>query len=370
MVDTFQELVGKLKDKERELDRLRTLAEDRAVRMETYNENILQSVPSGVVSIDRSMKIKSINHSAESTLGLRAEHVIEKYCAEVFHDPLLSIMQDSRTVHRGEYPYMTRDGRHIWLGVTTSQLKNATGEALGLILVFTDLTDVKALQTQVELKKRLTQLGEMSAGIAHELRNPMSVIAGYARLLSRKIDETNKSTVSAILTEIEGMDRIISELLAFAKPTDLNKYPVNLNSIIGETTYAAVSGNRDVKVVVHAEKPFSVMGDEVLLRQVFTNLCVNAVDAMPEGGTLTIKVNDLNNATEIIIADTGHGMPEDIRQKIFLPFYTTKQKGIGLGLAIVQKIIVLHNGSIEVGSAEGGGTTFRIVLPAGTWTIR
>lgn len=364
VVDTFQELVKKLKEKENELERLRALAEDRAVRMETYNENILQSVPSGVVSIDNTIKIKSINQSAERTLGIKAEDVIDKDCTEAFDEPLLDILRDNKTVSRGEYPYVTRDNRHIWLGVTTSQLKNAAGETIGFILVFTDLTDIKALQMQVELKRRLTQLGEMSAGIAHELRNPMSVIAGYAKLLSKKVELPNKATVDAILTEIESMNRIISELLAFAKPTDLSKEHLNLQSIIEETITTAVGDNQEIKVLIKSEKPISVMGDEVLLRQTFTNLFINAADAMPGGGTLTVELNDFQDKAKITVHDTGYGIPEDIKHKIFLPFYTTKQKGIGLGLAIAQKIIISHGGSIEVDSKEGEGTTFRIILPA------
>ncbi len=364
VVDTFQELVRKLKEKENELEKLRALAEDRAVRLETYNENILQSVPSGVVSIDNAMKIKSINQSAERTLGTKAEDAIYKDCSVVFDEPLLSILKENKTVNRGEYPYITKDSRHIWLGVTTSQLKNAAGETIGFILVFTDLTDIKALQMQVELKKRLTQLGEMSAGIAHELRNPMSVIAGYVKLLSKKVELSNKGTVDAILTEIESMDRIISELLAFAKPTDLNKVPLNLLTVIGETVTTAVGDNQKIKAVIKSKKPLSVTGDEILLRQAFTNLFINAVDAMPEGGNLTVELNGFHDRIEVIIRDTGHGIPEDIRNKIFLPFYTTREKGIGLGLAIVQKIIVSHGGSIEVESKEGEGTTFRVTLPA------
>lgn len=363
VVDTFQELVGKLKEKEKELERLRALAEDRAVRMETYNENILQSVPSGVVSIDNSMKIKSINQSAERTLGVKAGDIIDKDCAEVFNEPLPGIVKDNKNLYRGEYLYTTRDKRRVWLGVTTSQLKNAAHETIGLILVFTDLTNVKTLQAQVELKQRLTQLGEMSAGIAHELRNPMSVVAGYTKLLSKKVENQDKTTVSAILTEIENMDRIISELLAFAKPTDVNKVPVDLRKIMEDAVVTAAGENSRVRVSLQGIIPEPLMADEVLLRQAFTNLFRNAYEAMSNEGTLTIDLQTSKDRAEIEIKDTGHGIPEESKQKIFLPFYTSKQKGIGLGLAIVQKVIISHGGSIDVESREGEGTIFRITLP-------
>lgn len=364
IVETFHELIGRLKEKEKELEKLRTFAEERAVRMEAYNENILQSVPSGVISVDNSMRIKSINQAAERILGINAKEVIDRDFTEVFNEPLITLVKSHKTVSREEYPYVTRDDRHIWLGVTTSQLKNAAGEVIGLIFVFTDLTDIKALQEQVELKKRLTQLGEMSAGISHELRNSMSVISGYAKLLSRKVETSNRAAVDAILKEIKNMDKILSELLAFAKPTVLNTSDIDLNRLIQETVASAVGNNDAIKVRINTEGSIFVKADEVLLKQAFTNILINAVEAMPEGGSLEIESRKLKDRAVISIRDTGQGIPKDIREKIFLPFYTTKQRGIGLGLALVQKIILSHGGSIEVDSIEGEGTTFKITLPA------
>ncbi len=364
VVDTFHDLVAKLKEKEKELEKLRSFAEEKAIRMEAYNENILQSVPSGVISIDNFMRIKSINQSAERILGVDSKEVIARNFNEVFKEPLARVINDDKTVSRGEYPYVTKDKRHIWLGITTSQLKNTEGEKIGLIFVFTDLTDIKVLQSQVELKQRLSQIGEMSAGISHELRNSMSVISGYAKLLSKRVESSDKATVDAILAEISNMDKIISELLAFAKPTVLNMGQVDLTEIIKESTAYAVSDNNTIKVSINDVNPVFIKADEVLLRQALTNLFINAVEAMPEGGNIGIELSYLHNKAEITVQDTGLGIPEDLIQKIFLPFYTTKEEGIGLGLALVQKIIVSHGGSIEVDSKVGEGTTFRIILPA------
>jgi two-component system sensor histidine kinase AtoS len=365
VVDTFHDLVAKLKENEKELERLKAFAEEKAGRMEAYNENILQSVPSGVVSVDNSLKIKSVNQAAERILGVDSREIIKRNFNEVFNEPLTALIKDNRTVSRVEYQYVTSDRRHIWLGITTSQLKNAEGEKIGLIFVFTDLTDIKALQAEVELKQRLSQLGEMSAGISHELRNSMSVISGYAKLLGKKADTSMMSTVDAISAEIDNMNKIISELLAFAKPTVLNTERVDLNRLVEETA-ASVTGNSNaLKVSMNLHETVSINGDEVLLRQALTNLFVNAAEAMPGGGSLEIELNRVRNKAEIRIRDTGHGLPEDIRQKIFLPFFTTKDEGTGFGLALVQKIIVSHGGNIEVESKDGEGTTFRITLPEG-----
>ncbi|MBI5664849.1 MAG: PAS domain-containing protein [Nitrospirae bacterium] len=364
VVDTFQDLMAKLKEKEKELERLRAFAEEKAIRMEAYNENILQSVPSGVISVDNSLTIKSINQAAEKTLGINAGDAMGKRFDEVFRDPLAGLLNEDRTVSRAEYPYITDDRRHVWLGITTSQLKNSAGEKIGLIFVFTDLTDIKTLQSQVELKQRLSQLGEMSAGISHELRNSMSVISGYAKLLSKKVEPSNKGAVDAIQSEIGVMDKIISELLAFAKPTFLNRERLVLNDVIMETVETAAGSHASIDIKINAAGPVSVHADRVLLRQALTNLFVNAVEAMPEGGSLQIDVGSHPDKAEIVIRDTGTGIPEGVVQKIFLPFYTTKQEGTGLGLALVQKIIVSHGGSIEVESKVGKGSVFRIVLPA------
>jgi PAS domain S-box-containing protein len=364
VVHTFHDVVAKLKEKEKELEKLKAFAEEKAGRMEAYNENILQSVPSGVISIDNSISIKSANQAAGRILGTDAGTMIGKKFDDVFREPLTMLLNEDKIVSREEYQYVTDDKRHIWLGITTSQLRNSSGEKIGLIFVFTDLTDIKGLQAQVELKQRLSQLGEMSAGISHELRNSMSVISGYAKLLSKKVEAANRGTVESIQSEISHMDRIISELLAFAKPSVLNVEPVIINDLIKETIDTVITDNNSIKVTFTAARPVTVNADTVLLRQALSNVIANAVDAMTSGGCLDIHVVSTFGKAEVNIKDTGHGFPEELKDKIFLPFFTTKEEGIGFGLALVQKIVVSHGGIIEVQSREGEGTSFVITLPA------
>jgi PAS domain S-box-containing protein len=364
VVNTLHELLKKLKEKEKELQKLKTFAEERAVSIEAYNENILQSVPSGVISVDTELKIKSMNQAADHILGVDANRAIGNNFTDMFQEPLTTLMKEHRTVSRVEYPYVTGDKRHIWLGITTSELRNAAGEKIGFIFVFTDLSDIKALQTQVELKERLSQLGEMSAGISHELRNSMSVISGYAKLLGKKVDEASRPTVDAVMEEIKNMDRIISELLAFAKPTILHMENVDLHELIKDIAAVSIGNSEAVRVSIKADTPLSIRADAVLLRQALSNLIINAGEAMPNGGSIAIGLRQVKNKAEISVRDSGCGIPEDIRQKIFLPFYTTKPQGIGFGLALVQKIVVSHGGSIEVESREGEGSLFTVILPA------
>ena len=193
----------------------------------------------------------------------------------------------------------------------------------------------------------------------------MGVIAGYTKLLSKKADNSLKPTVEAISKEIVVMDRIISDFLSFAKPAELNIARSNLKAII-ENCVTSVAGKRtDISLNIDINALPTLKGDEVLLRQAFINLIQNAVDAMPQGGNLTIKALPTSgDFIDMLISDTGHGISENIKDKIFLPFFTTKEQGTGLGLAIVHKIVVSHGGSISVDSSEKG-TTFRIRLACG-----
>ena len=364
VVDTFHELVSKLKEKEKELEVLKKLAEQRAGDVESYNRNILQSVPSGVISFDRDLRIKTMNSSAEKILGIKAEDAIERNCEELFKNPVAKLLKERNPIERGEVQSKLSDGRELWLGLTFSPLRDSEGKEIGNILVFTDLTELKALESQAELRKRLSSLGEMSAGIAHELRNPLGVIAGYTKLLSRKADAALIPTVEAISREIEVMDRIISDFLSFARPVELTLSKINLSEIISScvSSIAGVSGS--VEVLLDIDKSVFISGDEILLRQAFTNLIQNAADAMKDGGKLSFGYAKAGSYAEITVSDTGHGIPEGIKDKIFLPFYTTKEKGTGLGLAIVHKIITSHGGTIHVDSTSSG-TTFRLKLPKG-----
>jgi PAS domain S-box-containing protein len=364
VVDTFHELVSKLKEKEKELEVLKKLAEQRAGDVESYNRNILQSVPSGVISFDKDLRIKSMNASAEKILGVKAEDTIERNCEELFKNPIAKLLKDGKSIERGEVQYKLSDGRELWLGLTFSPLRDSEGKEIGSILVFTDLTELKAFESQAELRKRLSSLGEMSAGIAHELRNPLGVIAGYTKLLSRKADAGLIPTVEAISKEIEVMDRIISDFLSFARPVELTLSKINLSEVISSCVSSIAGADGNIEILLDIDKSVFVPGDEILLRQAFTNLIQNAIEAMKDGGKLIFGFADSGGYAEITVSDTGHGIPEGIKDKIFLPFYTTKEKGTGLGLAIVHKIITSHAGTIRIISTSSG-TTFRLKLPKG-----
>ena len=368
VIGAFQDVTRQLKEKEKELERLRSLAEQRAENIESYTENILQCVTSGVITFDGNGLCTTMNRAAEEILGLEQKKALGKTCGEIFGEgDICRIVQD--TLQKGipsrrMETELVRKNHRLWLGFNTALLMDLQGKSLGVILSFSDLTEVKQLQEQMELRERLTALGEMSAGIAHELRNPMAVIAGYLNLLAKKQDGTGQAVIKDVLAEISGMNRIIGDLLTFARPTALNRTAVNMRELIeacvSTVLQAKVADARITTVIELGEGTASV--DEVLMRQALGNLIQNAVEAMPEGGTLTVR-SQRDRELFIAIKDTGAGVPREQHRKIFLPFFTTKDKGVGMGLALTHKIITAHGGRVEVESREDSGSTFTVVLP-------
>jgi len=368
IISAFHEVTKQLKENEKELERLKQLAEQRAENVESYNENILQCVTSGVMTFDSNCKVTTINRAAEEILAMERELVLGKSCRELFGDSEIT-----RAVHETfgkKVPSarmestLVRPAGKLWLGFNTAILNDRHGSALGVILSFSDLTEVKRLQEQMELRERLTALGEMSAGIAHELRNPMAVISGYLNLLSKKADPSVQTVIRDITAEINSMNRIIGDMLTFARPASLNRVNVNIREMIEgclSSVLQATGADSRIKTSLKLDD-ITVLLDEVLMRQAITNLIQNAIDAMPENGSLEIETQQ-GKEMKVIVRDTGVGIPPQNLKKIFLPFYTTKDSGVGLGLALVHKIVLSHEGRIDVNSTEGKGTEFTAIFP-------
>lgn len=377
VLDTFQSVVHELKEKEQELERLRSAAEEKAWDIESYNENILRSVSSGVITFNPKREITTFNFAAERILGISSDPTVGFSCEKVFgstspvYHLLERALKDEQPTSRQEFEMQRPDQRKIWVGVSTSLLRDQKERIIGATFVFTDLTEIRRLQEQVELKKRLTVLGEMSAGIAHEFRNFMGTILGFAKLLSKQVDSHDpmQSMIDAIIRELRAMERLISELLNFSKNAELNCRALDLKPFLESVMSKVPKKDEENPSEISLEIPENlppIYGDEILLRQALSNLAYNGMDAMENGGVLRVAARFIPPSTvEITIQDSGKGIsPEDL-EKIFLPFFTTKEKGTGLGLALVHKIVLSHNGRIEAKSKEGKGSTFHVYLP--TW---
>jgi PAS domain S-box-containing protein len=394
VIDTFTTLIHKLKEKEDELEKLKGLAERRASTAEGYNEDILRCVGSGVITFNMEGGITTFNDAAEKIIGMKREDVTGLSCADAFSPAgtfchlLDEALLSGKPVSRQEVELQKKRGGNIWVGLSISPLKDKDGKQTGMIIVFTDLTEIKMLREQGELKRRLAMLGEMSGGIAHELRNSMGAIVGYAKILSKKFsgDEPAQEVISTIISEINNMNLIIKELLNYGKSVTPSISLVDLKEMIRKAIDTVIGKTEDRRYAVDLIIPDlpPVYADEVLMRQALQNIIQNGIEAMPDGGRLRIEVRsqksevrskkenvvtDLQGCPpekgiEILISDSGVGIPQGNIDKIFLPFYTTKPRGTGMGLALVHKIILAHGGSIDVDSIEGKGTTFRIYLPS------
>lgn len=344
LMETMHHLISQLKDRHVELD--------------IFNENILQSVPSGVMSINKDGIITKINEAGMKILKRRDAQ--GRPVSEVIGEPLLKYIITEESIKREEV-LCEISGEKIWLGFSISPLLDRNKNSIGKIITFTDITEFKELQSRIKLRERLEGLGEMAAGIAHELRNPMAVITGYANILKKKADPSLREVVELLEKEISLMDNIIRDFLSFARYEEPNLIAINLERLVQEVM-EGLSISQGIELSVEIGPSEGLMADETLLRQALRNLIQNSLDAMPEGGRLTIKGERGDNYYRISVSDTGKGIPAEIQEKIFLPFFTTKERGTGLGLAIVHKVVTAHGGEITFETSERG-TTFIVSLP-------
>jgi signal transduction histidine kinase len=256
------------------------------------------------------------------------------------------------------------------LGVTVSPIVHVDGRFQGLICLFTDLSTVVQLEEQLRLRESLAQVGEMTAGIAHEFRNSLATIHGYARLIDLgALSERDRTCVVGIQQEANALGEVVTNFLHFARPVDVSMEVIELRTVLERAMdevraeVTACGGSLDL-----TGPGVRVEGDEVLLRQAFGNLCRNAVEACAEHGIVPaihveVRVNREHRQALITIADNGPGVQPAARDRMFQPFFTTKAKGTGLGLALVQKIIVIHNGRITPSHPERGGLRMEVALP-------
>jgi two-component system sensor histidine kinase PilS (NtrC family) len=286
-------------------------------------------------------------------------------------------MQDDGAANmRFEVECTRADGNRLVLGMTLSPLQEQ-GRTTGMVGVFKDLTQIRDLEEEMRRKDWLASLGEMSAGMAHEIRNPLGALAGAMQMLRKDLhaDETSQRLMDIAIREATRLDTIITEFLQYARPPALNLGEHDLNKLLAETLDLVQHEARTrTNIRIEAKpSPDALVGqvDQDQLKQVFWNLATNAFDAMPNGGQLTISTGcrsiDVGgrkgDVIEISFQDTGEGISKKNLDNIFLPFFTTKKQGSGLGLAAVHRIVDLHGGWIKVESREREGSRFVVCLP-------
>ncbi|RPI53285.1 MAG: GHKL domain-containing protein, partial [Acidobacteria bacterium] len=255
-----------------------------------------------------------------------------------------------------------------YLGVTVSPLSAEHGQPSGVICLFTDLTPFIEMEEQLRLKQSLAEVGELTAGIAHEFRNGLATIHGYARLVDRSaLPESFRPHLDGIRQETGALGEVVTNFLNFAKPAQVAWSPIDLRAVV-ERAADEVRGDaraRGGEVTIRGEFPV-IEGDDVLLRQAFSNLVRNAIEACGESaGAPEILIDGRVEGANlrVSIEDNGPGIPVAARERIFRPFFTTKGRGTGLGLSLVQKIVVTHNGRVHAASSPAGGASLQVTLP-------
>ncbi len=374
-------LGGTLADQLQQADQSLQEKEQGLSRLQVFHENIVRSISSGVFTADARGCITSFNPAAEEATGYTIGQVAGRPWREIFNwhpdqESGESLGDALLTTTRFEVECTRADGNRLILGLTLSPL-HGQGPQTGLVGVFKDLTQIRDLEEEMRRKDWLASLGEMSAGMAHEIRNPLGALAGAMQMLRRDAtgDETNGRLMDIAIREATRLDNIITEFLQYARPPALNLAEHDLNKVLAETldlVQHEARARSNIKIVTTlAAEALAAQVDQDQLRQVFWNMATNAFDAMPEGGQLTITTScrhiDVagrkSDVIEIAFHDTGEGIPKQNLDKIFLPFFTTKKEGSGLGLAAVHRIVDLHGGWIKVDSRAGHGSRFVVCMP-------
>jgi len=353
--------------------------------LKSYTDNILASLTTGIVTVDLEGRVVTLNPAAELMTGFFAGEVRGRYCTEVFaHTPDLAELLMETLATRAAMPGMTvtlrrRNGRTMPVELAAAPLRGGEGKELGVIGVFRDLTRVRQLEDRLRRSDRLAAIGELAAGLAHEIKNPLTSLLTFSRHLPRRFEdaEFRQKFLSVVPRELERINTIVERLLELARPARLTFKPLRAPALLERVLelYGDRIEAQNVRVVREWLRDVPVVwADQDALYRALVNLVANALDAMPRGGTLTLCVgwseaDTLATARAgtrrvvIEVEDSGAGIAPTDLDRVFNPFFSTKEGGTGLGLALTQKIVEDHGGSIDVRSNPGAGALFRIVLP-------
>ena len=340
-----------------------------------YNENVINSLLSGLVTTDAEARILTFNRAASVILGVPSTQAIRHNAIDVLQLPAdtrtgLAGLGDARTL-RIDTQHRTGDGRSIDLGLTASPLTFPDGRA-GFLFMFQDVTDMRRLERNARLQQRLAAVGEMAAGIAHEIRNPLASMSGSIQVLRQELTLSDEQAqlMDIVLRESERLNDTIKSFLAYARPQRFALAKIDIRRVVQDAALllrnsAEVQAHHTIGVEVHGD-PVWCEADENQIRQVIWNLATNGLRAMAQGGRLLLTAataNDGSGAALLTVEDQGRGIPAEDLDVIFQPFHSSFEKGTGLGLAIVHRIVTDHNGTINVSSRVGAGTVVAVRLP-------
>ena len=394
VVETFQALIERLQANERELAQLHAIERRRAERSERLSERLIANIPSGLVTVDSGGLVTSANAHALKILGV-VEARLRPAIGNTFATDMVSLaiehrsffemsprlvemisecLETARPFRREEVVISLPDGRIRHLGLSLTPISDASQNVEGALCLLTDITEVLELRERMKLQENLANLGEMAAGLAHEFKNSLATIHGYIQLLEAQVSasiDDRRATLDAALNEVRLLARLVTDFLNFARPQQLSLIDVDMRSLIEACADEVRQQLSESGIELRIEGDFTKLAvDESLLRRVFVNLIRNASEAIdPLSPEKLITVNGSVDAgtgsryAHVRVRDNGGGISSEDLHRIFIPFFTTKSRGYGIGLAIVQKIMVAHGGDVSVEKSDSTGTVFHCRLP-------
>lgn len=379
VLETFKSVVAQLQAQQRELEALSARAAARAASAEKFSERIVASVPSGLMAFDAQARATVVNAPARALIEADGEAEGQAVRELLKVSPNLAEMveqclQTGEVFRREEVVATAANGRLKRLGVTIAPIDPEPSKgARGALCLVTDLTEVLELREQVALKNNLESLGEMSAGLAHEFKNALATLHGYAQLMQKlRLDDEARTASNALLQEVRNLSEMVTAFLNFARPQPLELADVSLRALVEDCWLELRTLYEERGVELTLEGDFShVRADERMLRQALLNLLRNALEAISESARkqhVTVRGSSHRDASGkdwavVEVEDTGEGIQPNDLQRIFIPFFTTKSKGHGVGLALAHRVITDHGGTLTASNAPEGGAVFTIKLP-------
>ncbi|RKX71651.1 hypothetical protein DRP53_00775 [candidate division WOR-3 bacterium] len=351
-----------------------------------FLEGLLKNMVGGVFSIDMEKRITSFNKAAEWITGYCYDDVIGGHCHEIFQSsicdscPFAKVINTGVPVNKSEVVIHSKEKKPIAVSYSAFRLDDIHGQTRGMVVIFRDISEVKMLREQLLQSEKLAVLGQLAAGVAHEINNPINGIITYIHLLQKKLDKNEidlekwKEDLKLIERETQRIGRLVKNLLNFSRKTEPDLRPLKIDRLV-EDTLPLLSDQfliKHINVKKEVSGPIpEILGDVNQLQQVLINIIINSIQAVKEGGNIVIRVKPEGRKgsecfVRLEVEDDGVGIPTEKIDKIFDPFYTTKsakEGGIGLGLSIVQQIVKAHHGRISIESEVGKGTTFSIIFP-------
>jgi two-component system sensor histidine kinase PilS (NtrC family) len=344
--------------------------------LQALNQHVIDSLPSGLVTTDPSRTILTFNRAAEAITGLSARSAIGRSIETVLQLPASVVAtrdgaSPGPVARRGEFEYITADGRRIEIGLAATHLQTPGGRA-GLLFSFQDVTDIKKLERASAIQQRLAAVGEMAAGIAHEIRNPLASMSGSIQILRQELplSSEQEQLMDIVLRESERLNSTIRSFLAYARPQRFQIARIDVRRALNDAALLLRNSTEAAEGhVIEIDLPPTELwydADEGQIKQIVWNLATNGLRAMPDGGRLRLAAAPEPDGGGVVITvrDEGVGMAPDAIDGLFQPFHGSFAKGSGLGLAIVHRIVTDYNGRIQVSSQPGAGTTVSVRLPA------